>query len=202
MESHFKHIETKLTKRKSENAFRELKVTENLVDFCSNDYLGFAKSQLLKNRIIDRLKSSDKLGSTGSRLISGNSSLYETVEAKIASFFEVDSALIFSSGFNLNTALLASIAEQCDIDYLLYRGDSLESYDNENEEETEEKELEVLKKIKQEGEDKLNFKDVKIKKITAESVPEKALEVIEDFEPPKELVSLLARKKEESNNFF
>tara|TARA_R100001377_G_scaffold85038_1_gene70063 strand:+ start:304 stop:939 length:636 start_codon:yes stop_codon:yes gene_type:complete len=96
--------------------------------------------------------------------------------------------------------ILASIAEQCDIDYLLYRGDSLESYDNENEEETEEKELEVLKKIKQEGEDKLNFKDVKIKKITAESVPEKALEVIEDFEPPKELVSLLARKKEESNN--
>ncbi|PIZ05652.1 MAG: 8-amino-7-oxononanoate synthase, partial [Flavobacteriales bacterium CG_4_10_14_0_8_um_filter_32_5] len=40
-------IETKLAKRKAENAFRELKQqgvsTPCLVDFCSNDYLGFAK---------------------------------------------------------------------------------------------------------------------------------------------------------------
>lgn len=107
-------MRVKLAGRRKNGSLRSLKLKNPRFDFCSNDYLGFAKSQLLKNRIIDRLKSSDKLGSTGSRLISGNSSLYEAVEAKIASFFEVDSALIFSSGFNLNTALLASIAEKDD----------------------------------------------------------------------------------------
>ena len=38
MKSHFKNIEQKLSDRKSENALRELKINEGLVDFCSNDY--------------------------------------------------------------------------------------------------------------------------------------------------------------------
>ena len=46
----------------------------------------------------------------------------------------------------------------------------------------------------------LKFKDLKPTQITKQAVPEEALEVIEDFEPPQEVVSLLARKKEESKN--
>ena len=46
----------------------------------------------------------------------------------------------------------------------------------------------------------LKFKNLKPSQITKQSVPEEALEVIEDFEPPEEVISLLARKKEESNN--
>ena len=46
----------------------------------------------------------------------------------------------------------------------------------------------------------LKFKNLRPSQITKQSVPEEALEIIEDFEPPEEIVSLLARKKEESNN--
>ena len=95
--------------------------------------------------------------------------------------------------------ILAAIAEQCDIDYLLYRGDTLESY-KDDEEEIEKQTLTNFKDMNSKMRQELKFKDLKPSQITKDSVPEEALEVIEDFEPPKELVSLLARKKEESNN--
>ena len=46
----------------------------------------------------------------------------------------------------------------------------------------------------------LKFKDLRPSQITKQSVPEEALEVVENFEPPQELVSLLERRKEEKNN--
>jgi hypothetical protein len=95
--------------------------------------------------------------------------------------------------------ILAAIAEQCGIDYLLYEGDSYESYD-EDDEANEQKSLEVLGKIKQDSSDRLKFKDLKPNKITKESVPQEALEMIENFEPPQEVVSLLERRKEENEN--
>tara|TARA_R100001460_G_scaffold25051_2_gene50369 strand:- start:5733 stop:6365 length:633 start_codon:yes stop_codon:yes gene_type:complete len=95
--------------------------------------------------------------------------------------------------------ILAAIAEQCGIDYLLYEGDSYESYD-EDDEEMEALELKALQSIKSNVATNLKFKDLKPNQITKESVPEEALEVIEDFEPPQELVSLLERRKEEKNN--
>jgi 8-amino-7-oxononanoate synthase len=56
------------------------------VDFCSNDYLGFAHSSaLLKNRIDEEInKHADLNGSTGSRLISGNLAYTEWLELEIA----------------------------------------------------------------------------------------------------------------------
>ena len=95
--------------------------------------------------------------------------------------------------------IIAAIAEQCGIDYLLYEGDTFESYD-EDDEENEQKSLQALKGMKKYSADRLNFKDLKPNKITSESVPEEALEVIENFEPPAEVVSLLAQRKEEKNN--
>ena len=85
------------------------------------------------------------------------------------------------------------------IDYLLYEGDSYESYD-EDDDLNEQKSLEVLGKIKQDSSDRLKFKDLKPSQITKQSVPEEALEMVENFEPPQELVSLLAKRKEENNN--
>ena len=95
--------------------------------------------------------------------------------------------------------ILAAIAEQCGIDYLLYEGDTFESYE-EDEEEIEEQTATNFKDMNSKMRQELKFKDLKPAQITKQSVPEEALEVIEDFEPPKEVLSLLARKKEESNN--
>tara|TARA_R100001224_G_C4024840_1_gene150590 strand:- start:1041 stop:1673 length:633 start_codon:yes stop_codon:yes gene_type:complete len=95
--------------------------------------------------------------------------------------------------------ILSSIAEQCGIDYLLYEGDTFESYE-EDEEEIDTQTSTNLKDMNVKMRETLKFKDLRPSQITKQSVPEEALEVIEDFEPPQEVVSLLARKKEESNN--
>ena len=95
--------------------------------------------------------------------------------------------------------ILSAIAEQCGIDYLLYEGDTFESYD-EDEEEIDRQTATNLKDMNSAMRQELKFKNLKPSQITKQSVPEEALEVIEDFEPPEEVISLLARKKEESNN--
>jgi 8-amino-7-oxononanoate synthase len=41
-------IEKRLDERRSAGNYRALKTQNNLVDFCSNDYLGFARSAVLK----------------------------------------------------------------------------------------------------------------------------------------------------------
>lgn len=106
----------KLNKRKEEGSIRHLTVSEGLVDFCSNDYLGLARSQKLFERIN---KKNEKLstvfnGATGSRLLSGNQEYTEQVERKIASFFEAEAALLFNSGYTANLAVLSSVAQKGD----------------------------------------------------------------------------------------
>ena len=95
--------------------------------------------------------------------------------------------------------ILASIAEQCGIDYLLYEGDTFESYEEE-EEENDKKSLEDIQNINSQMSQHLKFKDLRPSQITKQSVPEEALEMVENFEPPQELVSLLERRKEENKN--
>jgi len=95
--------------------------------------------------------------------------------------------------------ILAAIAEQCGIDYLLYRGDTFESYED-NEEKIEKQSLTNLKDMNSKMREELTFKKLRPSKISPESIPEEAKEIIEDFEPPEEVVSLLASRKEENNN--
>ena len=98
-------LESALNKRREENAFRSLKTSEGMVDFCSNDYLGFSK----KIEIVDQM-----VGSTGSRLISGNHSIHEVVECEIAAFHGMDSALIFNSGYDANLGFFSTVPQKGD----------------------------------------------------------------------------------------
>ncbi len=109
MKSHYKNIEQKLFNRKSENALRELKVNNELIDFCSNDYLGFASEPEIhiQNGI-------ELFGSTGSRLISGNHKITEEVEVYLASYYKAESSLIFNSGYNANLGLFSSLPQRGD----------------------------------------------------------------------------------------
>lgn len=54
-------------------------------------------------------------GSTGSRLISGNSDLAETLEAEIASFHKAEAALLYNSGYDANLGLLSCVAGKNDL---------------------------------------------------------------------------------------
>jgi len=87
-----------------------------LIDFCSNDYIGFARSKELQAQIDLIIKSYDGFlsGSTGSRLISGNNEFTEILEAEIASFHQAEASLIFNSGYDANLGLFASLPQKGD----------------------------------------------------------------------------------------
>jgi 8-amino-7-oxononanoate synthase len=105
----------KLSHRKEEGLFRELKTNTDLIDFCSNDYLGLARSQALSELIDQNLHAMPvKNGATGSRLLSGNSSYAEELEQKLAVLFKNESSLIFNSGYTANIAVLSSIPQKGD----------------------------------------------------------------------------------------
>ncbi|MBS1579499.1 MAG: 8-amino-7-oxononanoate synthase [Bacteroidetes bacterium] len=102
-------LDKKLQERKQQNAFRKLTLNENKIDFCSNDYLGIEKNNLLTLN-----NSYFSTGSTGSRLLAGNYKLIEEVEQQIASFHKSEAALIFNSGYDANIGLLSSVPQKGD----------------------------------------------------------------------------------------
>ncbi|MDN3508791.1 MAG: aminotransferase class I/II-fold pyridoxal phosphate-dependent enzyme [Candidatus Neptunochlamydia sp.] len=103
-----------LSKRKKVGNFRSLQFKENLIDFSSNDYLGLARSQHLKQAVLYEWESIDYLGSTGSRLLTGNSMYIEGLEARIARFHGFETGLIFNCGYMANIGLISTMAEEED----------------------------------------------------------------------------------------
>lgn len=102
-----------LQKRQEQNALRKLIVHSELIDFCSNDYLGFARSKKLSKSIS---KACDKLshsnGSGGSRLLAGNTSYAENLEIYIAKFHNTEAGLIYNSGYDANVGLFSAIGQK------------------------------------------------------------------------------------------
>jgi 8-amino-7-oxononanoate synthase len=102
--------------REQEDRLRKLSANENLIDFCSNDYLGFARSEELARIISQKTESFQPIrnGSSGSRLLAGNSHYTQEVENRLANIFQSKSALIFNSGYAANQAVLSSIPQRGD----------------------------------------------------------------------------------------
>jgi len=109
-------IQDRLQVRTENGSLRKLSRIEGLIDFCSNDYLGFAGSAKLANTIEKALYTIPGYlnGSTGSRLISGNNSFTEATEAFIADFHQAESGLLFNSGYDANLGLVSSLAQRGD----------------------------------------------------------------------------------------
>ncbi|QVE49247.1 pyridoxal phosphate-dependent aminotransferase family protein [Chlamydia crocodili] len=104
----------RLEKQKYRNTYRTLKTTSATIDFTSNDYLGFARSLELKQAFSNTLDHAYSLGSTGSRLLTGQSLLADHVEQYIAAYHHRESALIFNSGYTANLGLISALASQDD----------------------------------------------------------------------------------------
>ena len=111
-----KIIEKRLAERLLANTYRSLKTETTQVDFCSNDYLGFAQSAILKQKIQEEIASYGLItnGSTGSRLLTGNSAYVEELEQYIASLHGSEAGLIFNSGYDANIGLFSSLPQRGD----------------------------------------------------------------------------------------
>lgn len=112
-----KKLSEKINQRKENQSLRKLPLSNNLIDFSSNDYLGFAKSETIFNQTHQLLKERNlKInGATGSRLLSGNHQLYKETENFIATFHEAETALIFNSGYDANIGFFGSVPQRNDI---------------------------------------------------------------------------------------
>lgn len=110
------HFQESLDKRRDGGTLRSLRLQSNGIDFYSNDYLGFAKSKELQHVLLQKVMNAPQLlsGSTGSRLISGNSDIAVSVENEIAQKHQFESALLFPSGYNANLALFSTLPSRHD----------------------------------------------------------------------------------------
>lgn len=117
MKSVPKSITSKLEQREKNNSLRKLAFQNNLIDFASNDYLGFSKSETIFKQthfcLID--KKIIRNGATGSRLISGNHPIYQEAEHFISKFHQSESALIFNSGYDANVGFLSAVPQRNDV---------------------------------------------------------------------------------------
>ncbi|GAB2554342.1 aminotransferase class I/II-fold pyridoxal phosphate-dependent enzyme [Spirosoma aerophilum] len=106
----------RLAIHQQQGLLRQLRTADEFVDFCSNDYLGFARSTTLKKAIYqaDQQHADARTGATGSRLLAGQTRLANEVEEELARFYKTEAALIFNSGYDANIGLLACLPKAGD----------------------------------------------------------------------------------------
>jgi len=100
---------------RGQSQFRALETVDpNLINLTSNDYLGLAADPRLKKAVREAVARAAAVGSTGSRLLSGNSREWEETESAFADFAGTEAALYFGSGYAANVGLLSSILKRAD----------------------------------------------------------------------------------------
>ena len=119
-------ITTELLRIEEAGLYRKLRLVESdqgptlrldgreVINFSSNNYLGLANHPSLckaAKEAIDRYG----CGSGASRLISGNMTLHEELESKIAELKGTEAALVFNSGFQANTGILSTLVGEGDV---------------------------------------------------------------------------------------
>ncbi len=112
-----KKLHKKLQDRIANKSLRNLGKQTKLVDFSSNDYLGFAKSEtIFANTHQYLIDNNIKVnGATGSRLLSGNHNLYHETERFLSKLYNTEAALIFNSGYDANIGFFSTVPQRNDI---------------------------------------------------------------------------------------
>lgn len=112
-----KKLQQKLDDRMANNALRQLSNQPHLIDFSSNDYLGFSKSETIFRNTHQYLVDNNmqQNGSTGSRLLSGNHKVYCDVETMLCKFHNSEAAIVFNSGYDANIGFFSAVSQRGDI---------------------------------------------------------------------------------------
>lgn len=92
----------------------------NYLNLAGNDYLGLATNRELHRRFFagmtpDNMLESYGMGSTASRLMTGNTLPYKRLEQGLKDLYGTEAALVFNSGYHLNIGILPALAEKQDL---------------------------------------------------------------------------------------
>ncbi len=91
-------------------------VPDTLIDLSSNDYLSLLNDEAFKKDFYNSINSSTHLpGSGSSRLLSGNSQIYEDLEKLISNNYKREACLLYNSGYHANTGILPALADKKDL---------------------------------------------------------------------------------------
>ncbi|HEX3597730.1 MAG TPA: 8-amino-7-oxononanoate synthase [Polyangiaceae bacterium] len=82
--------------------------TPELVDVCTNDYLGYAR------RVVSR-ETSVRAGAGASRLIFGTDPSHLALERELARWVGAEAALLFPTGFSANLGVISGLAHEGDL---------------------------------------------------------------------------------------
>src|SRR5258708_580504 len=82
---------------------------QEVLAFCSNDYLGLANHPRIVEAAIEAA-SRYGVGEGASHLLSGHSAVHERLESKLAEFMQMPRALLFSTGYQANIGAVTALA--------------------------------------------------------------------------------------------
>lgn len=120
------HFQSKLSSLIETSQHRKLLTTEHaeqawfvrngkrLLNLASNNYLGLAGDERLKEAAIEATKTYGTSGAS-SRLVVGNYPLYEEIEQRICAWKETEKSLIVNSGYTANVGAISSLVSRHDI---------------------------------------------------------------------------------------
>jgi 8-amino-7-oxononanoate synthase len=83
---------------------------KQVLNFSSNDYLGFANNSELKDCMIDAINKYG-IGSASSQLIVGHLTPHKNLEEKLSKFLKRDAALVFPTGYQANLAIASTLID-------------------------------------------------------------------------------------------
>jgi 8-amino-7-oxononanoate synthase len=112
-----RRMQSELDALASQSQLRRLEILGGVhrVNLSSNDYLGLATDRRLREALAAALAAGSPVGSTGSRLLSGNSPVWEELEAELAEFAGAEAVLYFGSGYAANIGLFSSVLHPGDV---------------------------------------------------------------------------------------
>ena len=84
----------------------------NMLNLSSNDYLGLAVDERLREEFFDLTSISERrMSSSSSRLLTGNFPEYEKLEHTLSQLFGHRAALLFNSGYHMNIGILPALCD-------------------------------------------------------------------------------------------
>lgn len=125
MRSMLEFIDEELELLKGTGLYRKLRTIEKTdgrtividgkpyLNFCSNNYLGLANHPA----VVAAAKEAIEIfgaGSGASRLISGNFSIHDKLERKIAEFKKREAAIVFTTGYTANLGIVSALLDEKD----------------------------------------------------------------------------------------
>mmetsp|Transcript_437 Transcript_437/g.1076 ORF Transcript_437/g.1076 Transcript_437/m.1076 type:complete len:470 (-) Transcript_437:47-1456(-) len=116
------HIIPKLEQRREKGSLRRLKKFDSksdareskcgAIDFSTNDYLGLAQSTRQQQKVEELYRTLPHryLGSTGSRLLTGDSEYAQNLETRLAKWHKRPSAILCNSGYDANLSVISCLS--------------------------------------------------------------------------------------------